>query len=209
MLKISLRYSPLIDAKYKLLSKREWSSYLKKSQLRGAYPSEKQIRQKLISYEEKWRKEEKKIILEMQRISGLHFSEKEIVVYIVGFGGAQSDPLIIPSHYTSKEFIAVLTHELLHRLLTYNREGFNEDIESPKIFKKETTMAATHVFIHALLERIYIDTLQQPSLLRWDMKTSEDLPDYKRAWKVVKEQGSRRIIKLLREARTTPPSKRS
>jgi len=67
--------------------------------------------------EKLWRKEEKKVLQELIRITYLKWRAKSITCYIVGRCKPFSDPLTMPVYEKCPDyFIDVLIHELIHNL---------------------------------------------------------------------------------------------
>jgi hypothetical protein len=193
---ITIRYSPIMDRYGKVLSQGAWQEQYKKFFGDAEYPSEISLIEKVDEYQNAWKEHESDILNGVTRLLGLNFAEKEIVVYVIGFGRAHSDPLVIPSNFKPQEAVGIISHELLHRLLTHNMERLNEDIVSPQLFTGETSGVAIHVVIHAILEHIYRDILGSEELLAWDIAKSNG--DYKRAWDLVAELGYKNVIEKIR-----------
>jgi hypothetical protein len=192
--RILIRYSPLLDEHYRVMTKHRWPKYFKKN-LKNRYPSEKSIRNVADSFQKTWEPVAASLLTAMQEITSLKFNEREVVAYVVGAGRAQSDPLVLPSTYSPTHIIGVLAHELLHRLFTYNTAGHNEDIEAPKLYPQEKPTVAVHAILHAHLEYLYREILKRPDLLTWDIQSSKRHGDYARAWDIVAEKGYLNILK--------------
>jgi hypothetical protein len=152
--------------------------------------------------QEIWKTNEKKIIIGMQEISGLHFHQNLIDVYLVfGAQAAFSDPMVLSTKYEGDNFIDVLTHEILHRLLTDNTENikwFKWIKETyPKHAHDFTAMA--HILVHAIHKEIYLTILKSPERLQKDIETCEKWPSYKIAWDIVETEGHLHIITKFKE----------
>jgi hypothetical protein len=122
-------------------------------------------------------------------------------VYVVPWFNAISDPMIIgPAFKTQDALMDTLTHELLHRLLTDNdrrdpTHDFLKDWE--KLFGKHPFNVLVHIPVHAVMNKIYVDVLQRPELVDYDIKSLSDSPDYLAAWDYVKDVGYEKIILKL------------
>ena len=43
--------------------------------------------------------------------------------------------------------------------------------------------------VHAILEALYTDILHKPKEIIEDIKMCQSMPDYRRAWEIVKKEG--------------------
>lgn len=203
---ITIRYSPLMDRYGQILSQGEWAAQYKKILGDIPYPLPESLIETAAAYRAEWQKYESVILTGITDLLGLHFSEREITVYVIGFGRAHSDPLVVPSNISSADVVGLITHEVLHRLLTHNHEGFFEDVISPKLFPEETSSAALHIVIHAIMEYVYRDIIGNEDSMQRDINRSTQ--DYRRAWDVVSEFGYKNVIEKIRscitESNTAP-----
>lgn len=200
---ITFRYAPALDNHCRLLSGTLWKT--KYGQIMGEkpYPSVDFLRELSISREKIWGEKAVEVIQKLTELLGFQFTEKEILVYTVGFGQAHSDPVIIPSNFNEWEFVNVATHELIHRFLTFNTSNFNEDVVSPRLFPNESPTTAIHVVVNALLQFVYINVLDEPQRLEWDKERSGDF--YKKAWGIVEKEGYMNIIETVKAPHTARP----
>ncbi len=148
-----------------------------------------------------WKKHEKKILTAMQKLAGLNFYSNLIDVYTVyGWRLAFSEPLVISMRYEGEDFLDVLTHEIIHVLLTDNVQkkngGFWPTMEYPNIKDKSTIH---HILVHAIHKEIYLNVLKRPDRLERDIKNCQDWPSYKKAWEVVEKDGHMDIIERFRK----------
>jgi hypothetical protein len=176
------------------------TTFLKGSKL----PSYSKMDKRTQRLHKTWNAEEKKIIRGMQKIAGLNFYQNLIDVYIVaGLEHAFSDPMVIGTRYTKGEkFVDVLTHELLHRLITDNTQNKNGGFWPHKLFPKiEDHRVITHILVHALHKELYLKVLKRPDRLRADIKECQQWPSYREAWNIVEKEGSLNIIKKFRESK--------
>lgn len=159
---------------------------------------------KIVSVREKiWKKSEKKIITAMQKITGLNFYQNLIDVYIVyGWRTAFSDPMVIGMRYEDEDFIDVLTHEILHRLITDNIQGKNGGSWPAKIYPKiKDTRTIHHILVHAIHKEIYLNVLKRPDRLAKDIEKCQKWPSYKRAWQIIEKDGHSNIIEKFRKSK--------
>lgn len=157
-------------------------------------------------YNRSWARYETEILTAMCEVLDLEFKQNIIDVYVAPFGNSFSDPMVISTKYKSERFIEVFTHEIAHRLLTDNvkiTSSLDKKILKTwkELFGEEHTWnTLVHIPVHALLEYIFIDVLNEPERLERDIKLCEKYPPYADAWKYVKSKGYITILKKLRES---------
>lgn len=149
-----------------------------------------------------WKKDEKKIIVGMQKIAGLNFYQNLIDVYLVaGYRSAFSTPLVMNRKYDGELFIDVLTHEILHRLLTDNTQGRTGRWPAKAYPKIKDQKTLNHILVHAIHKEIYLKILKRPDRLQMDIDRCKEWPSYKRAWEIVEKEGHLNIIDKFRKSR--------
>lgn len=156
------------------------------------------------NYKKAWKPYEKKIINGMCDAFGLTFRQSIIDVYIAPWMGAYSDPMVIGVHYKPDHFIEIFTHELLHRLLTDNNES-SYDTHYIKLWRrlfgdKHSKNTLVHIPVHAGLQAIFDNVLDEPKRTKHDKKQCEQWEHYDAAWKYVDKVGYKKIIDQLRES---------
>ncbi len=158
------------------------------------------------SYQKEWKKYEVKILNGVQKITGLQFRQNVIDVYIAPWFIAFSDPMVIGVTQKPDKFIDVLTHELIHRILTDNL-SIPHDYwlldEFKKLFGAEHDFnTVIHIPVHAIHEKIYLDTLKEPARLHRDkFGWGEDAQaEYSKAWDYVEKEGADKIIERLKKS---------
>lgn len=154
-------------------------------------------------YIKAWKPYEHKILQGMCDTLGLSFRQDIVDVYIAPWFHAFSDPMVVGVMYKPDKFIDVLTHELIHRLLTDNNES-PYDMEHVKrwrgMFGENTPhKVVVHIPVHATLQAIFDDVLEESERTKRDMKHSQKAPAYDKAWKYVQENGYKNIIEQLRK----------
>lgn len=166
---------------------------------------DKWMEQRVSEYQKAWAPYESKILKGMCEVLDLEFRHNIIDVYIAPWFHGFSDPLVIGVMNEPDEFIDVLTHELLHRLLTANT---NIDIDKSKRrlkFKElfgdnHSFKTLVHIPVHAALKAIYLDVLNEPNRLSRDIEHCQNLPDYALAWEYVEKNDYKKIIQKLRKS---------
>lgn len=165
------------------------------------------IDKKVDIYRKAWLPYETKVLNGICNTLGLSFRQNIIDVYIAPWFMAFSDPMVIGVIYEPKDFVDVLTHELLHRLLTDNsvidRMHFAYDKEWQRLFgKKHSFKALVHIPVHAVHKAIYLDVLDEPERFIHDvvMVHTHNSTAYIEAWDYVEKYGYEHIIEQLKES---------
>jgi len=159
---------------------------------------------KVGEYSKAWQPYEQKILQGMTDTLELSFCQNIIDVYIAPWFHAFSDPLVIGVNKTPDLFIDLLTHELLHRLLTDNTSVPHDtslrDEWSELFGYHHSSVALVHIPVHAVHKAIYLDILNEPKRLRRDVAANkkQNAIDYVKAWQYVEENGYKEIIEQLR-----------
>lgn len=156
-------------------------------------------RGKLEIFRASWEPVEKKLLRGMCRVLELQFYLNAIDVHVVGYAKAFSNPLVLSSHYEADEAVDVLTHELIHRLLTDNTRQLNVSAIWSEMFQGEERLVRNHVLVHAVHEFLYREVLADPSRLKRDRSHATEHPAYKRSWEIVAETGYKRIINSFKK----------
>ena len=183
--KVIFRYSWIYNEFFKSLEKKK------------KYPSAKKILNYIKKLEKLWRKDEKKVLKEISKITGLEWKEKQIICYVVGRGKLSfSDPITLLMYRKLDFSIDVLVHELIHRIFAV-RENFLRSKKAWRYFhnkyKKETKNTRAHIVIYAIHNHIYLKLFNEERLKR-DIKWISKHRDYKRAWDIVQKEGYQNII---------------
>ena len=162
------------------------------------------IAKRVNEYREAWKVFEHKILTSLMQITGLSYKQNIIDVYVAPWFNALSEPLIIGIYEEPDVFVDLLTHELIHRLLTDNTV-FPYDKELipiwEKLFGNEHSFGTlVHIPVHAILKEIYIDVMNEPERLSRDIDSSNknSVKDYIEAWDYVEAENYKEIIKKLR-----------
>lgn len=150
---------------------------------------------KVEGYKKEWGVDSEKILSEISRVLGLEFRENLIDVHIVVGRSAMSDPLVIGSDTKEEDFVSVLTHELIHRLL--NKSTSNIDLV--KIWSNmfpgvEDVIYRNHILVHAVHKYIYVDLLEDKDLLEKNIEKDKGNEPYAKSWAFVEENGYKNII---------------
>jgi hypothetical protein len=148
------------------------------------------------AYIKVWKPFEEKVINGLIGATNLHFAENLVSVFVIsGYYGGFSDPVVISSDVPEERFVNLLSHELTHRLLTFNEE----DISAGYIFDKMFSdildaKTRNHIIVHAILQYLYIDVLNDQERLDKDIQYYKDYKGYREAWDIVLERGYKQLL---------------
>ncbi len=189
---VKFRFSPIYNDQFRM----SFENTLKHDR---SYPDEKTITAFLQRLETEWQKHEHRVFQAIERYSGIKWTIKEHVCYVVGSGTPFSDPLTMPvfAPQAPIEYASdVLCHELIHR----NLIGPMFESRWKKVFAKlkrkypnDNENALVHVIVHAIHEQIFLSIFSEDRLKR-DKRIMSVHPDYHRAWEIVESVGAKKII---------------
>jgi hypothetical protein len=194
---IRIQYARLLDPFFKSL----FTYQYKATTANGvdSYPSAEEVLKKVEEFKKSWQ-EMSSALTFVQQVLGLNFYQTLIDVYVVGHTQHPiSSPVVISSTKTESVFVDSLTHELLHRLISDNKQKIRAREILAKLFPKETMLCRNHIVLHAVLEKVYLEFLHQPERLSDNRARDESAVDYRRAWKIVQKQGSDAVISRFRQ----------
>lgn len=164
---------------------------------------DQEMEQIVAQYITAWHPYEQQVIHGMCELLGLEFRQNIIDVNIAPWFYAFSDPMVIGVTYSPDRFVEVLTHEILHRLLTDNVQTAyttNYRGEWIKLFGKGHTFGAlVHIPVHATMQALFDDVLQEPQRTKHDRELCKKWPDYAWAWQYVEKHGYDNIIEQLKQ----------
>jgi hypothetical protein len=151
-----------------------------------------------------WKDKEVGIVTAMQKIAGLNFYKNLIDVYLVdGHKSGFSDPLVLSYKYHGEGFIDVMAHELLHVLLTDNKQGRDGSVWARRAYPEiEDRLVTNHILVHAIHKEIYLNTLKRPDRLKHDIEKCQKWPAYKTSWEIVERDGHINIIEGFKKSKT-------
>jgi hypothetical protein len=161
------------------------------------------------SYRAAWERYETILLRDMQTILGVAFYRPVIDVSLAPYFVPHSDPLIINFRYEPDEFVDILTHELLHVLLTDN-SVHQSNSRQPKmnllqewrsLFGDHANLVLAHIPVHALHKSLCLHTLKAPERLERDVSRAQQSPTgavYAEAWDYVNTHDYLGIIDQLR-----------
>jgi len=187
---------PKIKFKYSYIYDHNWQTWFRVYKKTPQKLSPEKVRNYIRRIEKFWKKYEKIIPQEILKVTGLKWTKKEIICYVVSDCRPFSDPLTLPVYKNKNYFIDVLTHELIHQIFTQDNFKKTEKVWKyfHKRYKKESFVTRIHIPLHAIHWQIYEKIFSEERLKR-DIKWSSRFPDYKKAWDIVKKEGHDKIIR--------------
>jgi hypothetical protein len=193
---VRIMYSEFLDTRIQQLFNGQQKAGL--IPLEKVYPAPELILEKAKAYQAAW--EPRKLVLAYtQEILSLHFYANVIDAYAVGFmKGPFSLPIVIDSNPPPDVYIDILTHEIVHRLISDNTQKVRGEKIARAMFPEETVMCAIHVVIHAMLKKVYVEFLGDSQRLAADKQRVKKGPDYTRAWELVESLGENKIIEQFK-----------
>lgn len=179
--------------------RRAWNALRFKG--RRPFPGYREIIRKRKAYEKAWRPVERKILKGMCDVLELEFHQNTIDIYVVGYARPISNPLVISSWYTPGQATHIITHELLHRLLTDNTAGGYPLKAWKEQYPDEPLHVRNHIMVHAVHKHIYLNVLKQPKLIDVEKRRlrAHQAADYLRSWEIVEMYGYRELISEFKE----------
>ncbi len=162
------------------------------------------INNKLDEYEKAWRPYEEKLIKGMCELLNLEFRQNVIDIYAAPFYNSFSFPMFIATKYDGDRAIEVIAHELLHVLLYDNTSAPIDYAKKEEEWSKsfgpiDDIVALIHIPVHAVLQALFDDVLDEPERTLRDKEMCEKWPSYKLAWEYVDKIGYEKIIEQLKK----------
>lgn len=162
------------------------------------------------AYRAEWEKHQGKILTALHDILGLKFYRDVIDVSLAQYFIPQSDPLIMHFRNEPDLFVDVLTHELIHILLTDNNvlqlNNHECKVDLIKIWQElfganYNFGTLVHIPVHAVLKSLYIDYLNDKSRLERDIEKAKEIDNgknYVNAWEYVNDNDYKEIVNKLK-----------
>lgn len=157
-------------------------------------PPEERMQQSFLRIQNEWREWEEKLLTSISDVIKLPWNEKEIVVYFTWGVYPYSDPVTI----NAISDIHVLTHELIHRILSEpeNQEKINSNWEAlMNSFPNETPKCKTHIVVHAIHHEV-MKKYFNDEVINKEMEAVK-LEDYVRSWEIIRKEGADKIVQKL------------
>lgn len=164
-------------------------------------PSDEYFEERAQEYRDAWMPYEERIVDGMMTGLDLSFYLPVIDVTLAPMIKPFSTPLIISYRQEPDRFIDILAHELIHVLLDDNREGVKFMQFVKQTWPGEVNRTMSHIGVHAMLEHLFVDVLDEPARMTRDKERVSHNPPYVRAWEIVEAEGSASILDKFRDHR--------
>lgn len=167
-----------------------------------SYPTPQEIVAKVQSHKKYWDIHGHLILNAFSSFTELQFKRNILDVFVVGRAyHAFSSPTVVsickldpPEFIPEDVFFDVVTHELLHILLSDNTLDVSVKDYTIKRYPGEVEKVNTHIVLHAIHKQIYLEVLKSPERFELNLRRSSKAPAYMRAWEIVNLEGYQRII---------------
>ncbi len=167
----------------------------------GSLMEPERARQKTEQYSTAWKPREKEIVTGMCALFDLVFYKSVIDVYLSPWVPTISAPILVTLRSTPDEFIDVLTHELLHVLITdnttYPQEVLGARLE--QLYPDFDWVARNHILVYAGLKHIYLNVMQEPKRLDRDIISCQIHPAHTAAWNYVDRHSYLAVIDRFKD----------
>tara|TARA_B100000745_G_C20154018_1_gene395503 strand:- start:3060 stop:3692 length:633 start_codon:yes stop_codon:yes gene_type:complete len=200
------RKNPKIQIKYNRFLDPIFGSFFEKRfslSLIDARPQNEVI-EIINDYRRCWRKDEKKVLNFISKITELSFKRNFVDVHVVRLiNRSFSRPIIFDIRKTPEDFCDNLTHELLHILFSDNKKVISCKLENwlKSEFPEETDCTRNHIYVHSILKVLYLEVLKKPERFRNNIIRSKahTTDEYTRAWNIVNSLGAKNLIKEIKK----------
>ena len=164
--------------------------------------SEVKILNYIKSIEKAWKRDEKDILREISKVTGLNWEEKHIYCYLIEKGTSFCPPLTMPMIKDKVLFMDLLTHELVHGIFNFPPDNFKKSKKAwdyiNKKYRKESRKTRIHILVHAVHNYI-LNKLYDKKRLKKNIQFLSSQIDYKRAWDIVQKEGYQNILREMRK----------
>ncbi len=153
--------------------------------------------QRVQDYRDSWEQKEERILSGLIKVLGVKFYLPVIDATIAPMVAPFSTPLTLSFRPEPDEFIDIMTHELIHILISDNKENISFYRLVQKNWPEEESKVIAHIMVHALLEYVFRDILNEVSRIKRDILNCSSKPPYAKAWNIVQEYGYKEVIELM------------
>lgn len=143
--------------------------------------------------EKEWRKIERKAFDVISEVSGLKWKKPVIDCYIVEETKCFSMPLTIEPRKKLKNLIKTIIHELVHNIIVQNLDRLRQKNYSKK-YGKLSRKTEIHILVHAILKEALLKLYGEKQTRKLIESYDKYPKDYRKAWEIVEQEGSRKII---------------
>lgn len=153
--------------------------------------------QRIQDYKNAWQPKEERILSGLIEVLDVNFYLPVIDATIAPMVAPFSTPLTLSFKSEPDQFIDILTHELIHILISDNKEKISFYHSVQHNWPDEESKVIAHIMVHALMEYVFRDLLNEVSRIERDIVNCSSNPPYAKAWKIVEESGYKSIIELM------------
>jgi len=156
----------------------------------------------VIKYNAWWSPHSTKILNGLCGILGLEFRQNIIDINVAPWFNPISDPMVIGPAFRSEDaLVNTIAHELIHRLITDNTVvDYDHDFlaDWSQLFgNNHDWNTLVHIPVHAVMKRLYLDVIDRPDLLAFDVEDTKNNIPYANAWNYVNSNDYLKIIDSL------------
>ena len=177
---VRIEFSPLI---YRTIATRLFSC--DKPAISLLSPST--AREKAEQYRVAWKRHQSKLLTGMCALFDLTFYKPVIDVYLSPWVPNISDPILISLRAEPDEFVDILTHELIHVLVTdntcYPRDSVGTILD--QLYPSVDRVTRDHILVYAGLKYIYLSVMREPRRLDRDIAYCRADVNHLAAWDYV------------------------
>ncbi len=158
-------------------------------------PSGKLFRNRMLRYRKLWEKDKDGILKELPRVTKIKWSEPYITVYVTWGVYPYSNPLTVNITTPPSQIVHFLTHELIHRILSLQKESPKKEKNWERLmrkYKQYPQITRTHIVVHAIHEHI-LRKFFGVRQLESEKKIIKNKA-YILAWHIVERDGYKNII---------------
>ena len=153
-------------------------------------------------YRKWWQPYNDKILHGLCDVLNLEFRQNIIDINVAPWFNPISDPMVIGPAFKSEDaLVNTITHELIHRLITDNSSvSYDHDFlaDWKQLFGEDHDWnTLVHIPVHAVMKKLYLDCIDRPDLLAFDIEDTKDNVSYAAAWAYVKDRDYASIVDSL------------
>lgn len=153
-------------------------------------------------YKKEWQKYEDKILKALLDLLPIKFLHNVVDVYVVSYlpRRGTSSPVMIEGDISPREFVSILTHEIIHFFLENNNiipEILPVEIFEEMFPEEKDTKTRNHIIINAVQKYILLDVIGDPAshIDVVNRKTADPMGHkYQKAWDIVEKNGYMKLI---------------
>ena len=189
--KIEFRRSYIYDHNLKPLRSKDY-----------VFPSDKILNTQIKKLEKLWAKDGSKILIEIAKVLKLRWTQKNTTCYVTAGVYAFSDPLTISYNKNTNSMLDELTHEMIHRLWSEEKNWKTLTPNWQALQRKYKGISMTtrsHFPLLAVHKHILLKFYGKKRL---EAEINSMIhSDYIKAWDIVNKDGYENIIKQLTKGR--------